>query len=112
MVPAVPLIALSYIFMTALFASLLMVPFLYRWALDRRVVDIPDERKVHRHAIPRLGGIAICMAFLFTLLVFVDLSRGMRGILAGALIIFVTGLVDDLHGISPLRKFFGEICAV
>jgi UDP-GlcNAc:undecaprenyl-phosphate/decaprenyl-phosphate GlcNAc-1-phosphate transferase len=112
MIPAMPLIALSYIFMTALFASLLMVPFLHRWALDRRVVDIPDERKVHRNAVPRLGGIAICMAFLFSLLVFVDLTRGMRGILAGVLIIFVTGLVDDLHGISPMRKFFGELCAV
>jgi UDP-N-acetylmuramyl pentapeptide phosphotransferase/UDP-N-acetylglucosamine-1-phosphate transferase len=47
----------------------------YPWALDRRVVDIPDERKVHRHAVPRLGEIAIFMAFLFTLLVFVNLSQ-------------------------------------
>jgi UDP-GlcNAc:undecaprenyl-phosphate/decaprenyl-phosphate GlcNAc-1-phosphate transferase len=112
MIPAMSPISLTYIFMTALFASLIMVPFLYRWGVQQKVLDLPDERKVHRHAVPRLGGIAICMAFLFTLLVYSDLPREMRGILAGVLIIFVAGLVDDLYGISPLRKFFGEFCAV
>ena len=107
-----PPIMLIYIFMTALFASLIMVPFLYRWGLERKMVDMPDERKIHRHAVPRLGGISICMAFLFSILVYVDLMREMRGIMAGALIVFVTGLVDDLYGISPRRKFFGELCAV
>lgn len=107
-----PPIQLIYIFMTSLFASLIMVPFLYRWGMEQKMVDIPDERKIHRKAVPRLGGISICMAFLFSLLVFVDLTREMRGILAGMLIIFVTGMVDDLYGLSPLRKFFGEVCAV
>lgn len=112
MLPAITPIALSYIFMTALAASLIMVPFLYRWGMQQKMLDLPNERKVHCDAVPRLGGIAICMAFLFTLLLYVDLPREMRGILAGVLIIFVTGLVDDLYGLSPMRKFFGEICAV
>ena len=107
-----PPIALIYIFMTALFTSLIMVPFLHRWALDRNVVDEPTDRKVHLTAVPRIGGIAICMAFLFSLLVYIDLSQAVRGILAGMLIIFFTGLVDDLYELSPLRKFLGEICAV
>jgi UDP-GlcNAc:undecaprenyl-phosphate/decaprenyl-phosphate GlcNAc-1-phosphate transferase len=107
-----PPITLIYIFMTALFASLIMVPFLHRWGMERSVVDSPDERKLHQHAVPRLGGISICMAFLFSILVYVDLVRELRGIMAGALIVFVTGLVDDLYGISSRRKFFGEICAV
>ena len=100
-----------YVFMTALFAALLMVPLLRRWALERGEVDVPDSRKVHVAAIPRIGGIAICMAFIFSLLVFVDLTREIRGILAGTLVIFFTGLVDDLHGLNPRRKFLGEIIA-
>ncbi|HBG07017.1 MAG: hypothetical protein A2075_16475 [Geobacteraceae bacterium GWC2_58_44] len=112
MIPAITPIALGYIFATALFASLIMVPFLQRWGTQQKMLDLPDERKVHRHAVPRLGGIAICMAFLFTLLLYVDLSRGMRGILAGVMIIFAIGVVDDFYGISPLRKLFGQICAV
>jgi UDP-GlcNAc:undecaprenyl-phosphate GlcNAc-1-phosphate transferase len=95
--------------MTALSTALIMVPFLRKWALTTGTVDVPDVRKVHTTAVPRLGGIAIFIAFLFSLLVYADLAPAGRGLLAGALIIFVTGFIDDLHGITPRRKFLGEI---
>lgn len=98
-----------FLFMTALLTALIMVPFLRKWALSTGTVDIPDERKVHRTAVPRIGGIAIFMSFLFSLLVYSDLAPPIRGLLAGALIIFFTGFVDDLYGITPRRKFLGEI---
>jgi UDP-GlcNAc:undecaprenyl-phosphate GlcNAc-1-phosphate transferase len=100
-----------YIFMTALFAALIMVPPLRRWALESGNVDQPDARKVHTSAIPRIGGIAIFMAFLFSCLVYVDLVPPVRGILAGGLVIFCTGLIDDISGLTPRRKFLGEIVA-
>jgi len=100
---------LFYIFMTSMFSCLIMVPFLRHWALDKGIVDRPGGRKKHSQITPRLGGIAIGMSFIFSLIVFVDLTREMRGVLAGALVIFVTGLADDLVGISPRRKFCGEI---
>ena len=112
MLSANSLMLLSCIFTTALISFLIMVPFLHRWGVKHEILDLPDERKVHHHAIPRLGGIAICGVLVLTLLLYVDLQREIRGILAGVLIIFFTGLMDDLHGISPLRKFFSEICAV
>ena len=98
-----------YTFMTALFAALIMVPFLRRWALDTGTVDAPGERKMHAVATPRLGGVAIGLAFAFSLFIYDDIDTTTRGILAGTLIIFVTGLVDDLHGLSPKKKFFGQI---
>lgn len=100
-----------YVFITALFTSLIMVPFLRKWALDSDVVDHPDARKVHTQKIPRIGGIAIFMGFLFSVLVYVEMLPLVRGMLAGGLIVFCTGLVDDLHGIGPRRKFLGEIAA-
>lgn len=100
-----------YIFVIALFTAMIMVPYLQRWALETGAVDIPDERKVHKRAIPRIGGVAICMAWLFSLLVYVDMSREVRGILAGSLIIFFTGFIDDLYGLSPKKKFIGQIIA-
>ena len=100
-----------YLFMTALFAALIMVPFLHRWALNTGAVDRPDARKVHLQITPRIGGIAIFMSILFSMLVFVDMNRPLRGILAGGLILFFTGLIDDLHGITPRQKFIGEIAA-
>lgn len=97
------------VFVTALSAALIMVPFLRQWAVTTGTVDQPDERKVHTTAVPRIGGIAIFMAFLFALLVHADLQPTLRGLLAGTLIIFFTGYVDDLNGITPRSKFLGEI---
>ncbi len=100
-----------YTFMTAMFAALIMVPVLRRWALERQLVDEPGERKVHTERIPRLGGIAIYMAFLFAVLIYADITPPVRGVLAGGLVIFLTGMVDDFHKISPKGKFIGEISA-
>jgi UDP-GlcNAc:undecaprenyl-phosphate GlcNAc-1-phosphate transferase len=97
--------------MTGLFTAMIMVPPLCRWALKNGKVDQPDPRKVHTSAIPRIGGIAIFISFLFSCLVFVDLLAPVRGILAGGLVIFCTGLIDDISGLTPKRKFFGEIVA-
>lgn len=99
-----------YISMTALFLSLIMVPALRRWAIEKRHFDIPNDRKVHIRPMPRLGGVAIFIAFLFSILIFEKINCQVRGILAGSLILFSTGLVDDLYGLSAKKKFFGEIC--
>ncbi|MDW7646353.1 MAG: MraY family glycosyltransferase [Desulfuromonadales bacterium] len=106
------LITCFYVGITAMFASLIMVPVLRRWALEKGQVDEPDQRKVHTVAIPRIGGIAIFMSFLFSHLVYVDIDPQVRGVLAGGVVIFFTGLIDDLHGLTPRRKFFGEIAGV
>ncbi len=105
------MLQLFYAFITALGAALIMVPFLRRWALDQGAVDVPDERKIHNAAMPRLGGIAIFLAFLFATLIFAPLSQVLRGILAGALVVFATGIADDLHGLTSKQKFFGQIIA-
>jgi UDP-GlcNAc:undecaprenyl-phosphate GlcNAc-1-phosphate transferase len=104
-------IQLLYIFLIALFSSMIMVPFLMRWAIDTGTLDAPDLRKVHQKAIPRIGGVAICMGWFFSLLIYVDMTQQVRGVLAGTLIIFFTGLVDDLYGLSPKNKFLGQIGA-
>lgn len=105
------LLSCFYTFMTALFASLIMVPFLRRWALDKGTLDHPDARKMHDTPMPRLGGVAIFIAFLFASVIYIPIDNTLRGILAGALIIFATGVVDDLSGLSSRRKFVGEIAA-
>ena len=47
-------------------------------------VDMPDERRVHRIPIPRLGGLAMFFGIIVPSLAFLDLSRPVRGILLGA----------------------------
>ena len=105
------LLTCFYSFMTALFAALIMVPFLRQWALDKNTVDIPDDRKVHDSPMPRLGGIAIFLAFLFSAIIYLPIDQSIRGLLAGTLIIFATGVVDDLNGLSSRGKFAGQAAA-
>lgn len=105
------IITLFYIFFTALMASLILVPPISHLAIRVGGVDVPDERKVHCDDTPRLGGIAIFSAFLFAVLFFCDIDRQIKGFLSGAIIIFLTGLADDLTNLNPRQKFLGEILA-
>lgn len=84
---------------------------LRRWAVENSQLDMPDRRKTHVKPTPRLGGVGIFTAFLFAVLVFFDISKEARGILAGALVLFVTGMVDDLYGLSAKKKFLGQVAA-
>ena len=86
------LLPFFYAFTTALCVALVIVPFLRRWAIEQGNLDLPDDRKVHAAAVPRLGGIAIFLAFMFSAFIFAPLSDTLRGILAGALIVFVLGM--------------------
>ena len=51
---------------------------------------------MHKVPIPRLGGLAIFLAFLLSTLVFADIDRQMQGILLGAVMIVVLGVMDDI----------------
>lgn len=104
-------ITLFYIFFTALMVSVILIPPVSHLAISVGGIDTPDERKVHYNETPRLGGIAIFCAFLFTVLFFIDIDHQLKSFLAGAVVIFLTGLADDLTGLSPRYKFVGEILA-
>lgn len=105
------LVSLFYIFFTSLMTSVILIPPISRLSVRVGGMDAPDERKVHDNEIPRLGGIAIFCAFLFSVLFFIDIDHQLKGFMAGAVVIFLTGLADDLTGLSPSNKFVGEILA-
>lgn len=106
-----PDLTLFYIFITALMTSVILIPPISRLSVRVGGMDTPDERKVHDNEIPRLGGIAIFCAFLFSVLFFIDIDHQLKGFMAGAVVIFMTGLADDLACLSPRNKLIGEILA-
>ena len=66
---------------------------------------------MHKVPIPRLGGLAIFLGFIISMLLFCPLDDQMKGILLGSVIIVVMGIIDD---ITPLRaglKFIVQIFA-
>ena len=78
------------------------------------IIDVPASapHKTHTHPTPLAGG--ILMVFTFTLVTFLFrlwLSREIITVLAGALIIFIFGLWDDIKGLSAGPKLFGQFIA-
>ena len=70
-----------------------------------------DARRMHSVPIPRLGGLAIAIAFLLTVLLFAKVDEQMRGILLGAVVILVLGVLDDCLTLRAWFKFLVQIFA-
>jgi UDP-GlcNAc:undecaprenyl-phosphate GlcNAc-1-phosphate transferase len=74
-------------------------------------VDIPDERRVHRFPIPRLGGLAMFFGIIVPSLAFLDLTRSVRGLLVGAAVATAVGAIDDFRGLRWWEKLSGQVLA-
>lgn len=91
--------------------SAIMVPFVKKMAEFIGAVDIPNKRKVHKELIPRLGGVAIFLAFLLGYMLFARQSIEMISILIGSFVIILTGVIDDIKPLPPRYKFAGQVIA-
>lgn len=83
-------------------------------ALRKRLFDAPTEdRKIHKRIIPNLGGIAIFTGFAFVMPFFVSQPEIVNSnyLLAAGIVMFVTGLKDDVIGVDPLKKFAAQFLA-
>jgi UDP-GlcNAc:undecaprenyl-phosphate GlcNAc-1-phosphate transferase len=58
-----------YVFCFSLLLSLLLTPLAKRLAIKFKVLDYPGERKLQDKPMPLLGGLAIFLAFLVTIIV-------------------------------------------
>ncbi len=96
----------------AIIISFLATPLVKALAYKVGAIDVPkDGRRMHKTPIPRLGGLAIFLAFLLSTLLFAEIDRQMKGILMGAVIIVILGVLDDIMTLRALPKFFIQILA-
>jgi UDP-GlcNAc:undecaprenyl-phosphate GlcNAc-1-phosphate transferase len=96
-------------FFLALFLSLCLTPFTIRISNRLNAVDYPGEWKIHSKPVTRLGGVAVAVGVIVTLLLFEKIDRALGAFLAGALLVILTGFLDDLYHIPPAAKFVGEV---
>jgi len=84
-----------------------------KWFANRvGAIDVPkDSRRVHKLPIPRLGGLAIFIGFLISVLLFVDITNQILGILIGAVIIVTIGVIDDFIRLRAIIKLVFQIIA-
>ena len=92
--------------------SFVATPLVKSFAMQVGAIDIPDEqRHLHSHPIPRMGGLAIFVGFLLAVLLFADITVQIRGILLGAILIVVIGAIDDVLNLNAWLKFGIQIIA-
>ena len=97
----------------AFIVAIIITPLVKKLAYKIGAVDTPNDRKVHVGIMPRLGGLAIFIAFLVGLAILRPVPNGDTliplSILLGACIIIVTGILDDIYEISPKAKMLSQI---
>ena len=99
-------------FALAMVVSYFMTPPVKSFAEKVGAIDVPkDGRRIHDHPIPRMGGLAIFMGFVLSVIVFVSFSQQVLGLLLGALIIAAMGAVDDIVSLNAWVKLGVQILA-
>ncbi len=92
-------------FVIAAALVLVLTPLVARLApLIGGLDDKADRPRVHRGAIPRIGGLAIVAGILIPTAILIDLRGPYLGIFLGTLLVAALGLFDDLHNVTPSRK--------
>ncbi len=117
------------VFFMALALSWLITPYIIRLATRLKVMDQPEDRKIHKTPIPRWGGLGMFIAFtlavLLCWLIFpyfrrlasfatsrFSMSSQIIGILVGGAILLIIGTIDDKYGLPAIAKLFGQILVV
>lgn len=109
-------------FVIAGVAAAILTPFTIRLAYKIGAIDVPkDPRKIHKKPMPRIGGLAFISGFFIsTILIFLccEIDKTINftevnlfGFFAGAIIIAITGFIDDVKNIKPWMKLLGQALA-
>jgi UDP-GlcNAc:undecaprenyl-phosphate GlcNAc-1-phosphate transferase len=112
----------GYLFIGVIAALVTFVstPFVVKLATRMNWVVAPDERRVHKVPTPDVGGIAMFLGFIVALAIAWKMGRFSPvfdnnseplGVLLAAIVIFATGLVDDIREISSPAKVTGTVIA-
>lgn len=103
----------------------LIIPRILLISLRKKLFDMPSERKVHKRAIPRLGGVSFfptillssCGVFALRILMGYDVPA-LRAVyllpeclflVCGMTLLYLTGIADDLVGVRYRQKFVIQI---
>ena len=98
----------------AFIIGLFLVPLIISFSEKQGLLDKPNERKIHSHPIPRLGGVAIWICTILSFLALILLSYYphrslLSGLLLGSSLMFLLGLIDDIYCLSAKFKFIIQI---
>ena len=99
--------------------ALILTPIIRDISRSFNVVDRPGHRKVHAYPMPRVGGIAIAIAYGAALVILPGSANGTMtsslhavwNLVPGAALVFLIGLIDDFFSLKPIVKLLGLVVA-
>lgn len=93
--------------------SACITPILKKIAYRLDIYAQMNERTIHTKKIARIGGVAIYVAFIVSMALFVKVDDALNRILIGGTIMFIGGLVDDMLELKPKYKLmFQSVSAI
>lgn len=124
-------------FSSAFVFTALLTPLSIILGRQLKLLDYPSERKIHKTPLPRSGGIALIAGFILTIILLLILSKRfnflldyrykffytkdffnilsisnqLKGIIAGGVLVFLIGIIDDRYNVRAITKFLVEIIA-
>lgn len=112
-------------FLLAFITAFVITPYTIRLAKKVGAVDIPNDRRVNKKPMPRLGGLAVIAGFLVSAIYLIismfiekkinftedSLNKKIFGFLIGIIVLGITCFIDDVKGIKPLAKLAGQTLA-
>jgi UDP-GlcNAc:undecaprenyl-phosphate GlcNAc-1-phosphate transferase len=95
----------------AMLLTLGLTPFVRRLAIYLKAMDAPEQRKVHKVPMPRMGGLAIFASFWLTIFLTQPMTRDRYGFFFGSCLIVISGIWDDIKGVKPVVKILFQLAA-
>jgi UDP-GlcNAc:undecaprenyl-phosphate GlcNAc-1-phosphate transferase len=99
-------------FLLAMVVTMAWLPLFGRVATRWGIVDQPGVRKVHKIAVPRVGGLAMVIGVLVAALIVIPLAPDDRWFLVAAGVLAAFGAADDRFDLDYRIKLLGQIIAI
>lgn len=112
-------------FVISAWVARFIIPRILMISLQKKLFDIPDERKVHKRAIPRLGGVSFfptillscCAVLVFRTLLGYGVSIMQAEyvlpecllLICGMVLLYLMGIADDLMGVSYDKNLLSRL---
>lgn len=100
-----------FLLVFSFFLAFLLTKIVRHVAKRLKVLDQPEERKIHERPIPLLGGLAIYISYVVTIFLNFSFSIELKGLIIGGTLILLIGLLDDIKGVSAKWKLIGQLVA-
>ena len=96
-------------FVVPFLIAMVLIPICKRVGFRLHIYALENKRTVHHGKIVRVGGIAIYVAFMIAMAIFMKADTTLNAIVIGGSIVFFGGLIDDMFDVRPLVKVLFQL---